>query len=303
MKDILFNPFGALNTVLEDNIDDGPKKLGSDIWDPLRQTILKKMYWIRPPPNMYFLMGKTQHKLYQMKSVRDIYIPIINEQMGYEPINDSEKELYKMVELSEFFNNDYEKELWKDYFFRYHADIATPNYIIEIKNTNVPLQQWIKDISYKNEAQLNGYLHAFNRPGGFIWLINMEWLHSSSKNFEYVEKHYTHFVYREYNPRLWRKTLIRGKWIFACAKHENVNVPCPDKTSSCVKKNCEVWDDCKNPIIYLKLKEILNDEGYNNCYNCGEQLYEGYNIFQRNGELYCKSEKCTQACINAWEVR
>ena len=112
---------------------------------------------------------------------------------------------------------------------------------------------------------------------------------------------YGYCIPQRFSQETYDATIAKFKDVFKRVEAKDYYVNCPHAdTWEC--NNCD-YEECPNPIEYI---EVGPDEPYSS--HCKHKIKQDPDTkkktvpaFRRNGKIYCKSEACTQAVIDAWE--
>jgi len=270
-----------------------------------RKIVYYKVYKFERMEKVATLMGTIIHFLLESDYVKNKIIAHINKQLGIKG-NDSITE------------KEYRSEVLPGKWIRMHPDIEqakniieTPNYIVEIKTTKQGLRQldefgevvWQKKGAPQHVRQLNIYSVFRGAKKGLLFMINVMAFFSQTRDFEKLLKQYSFILSFDPQPELYDETVDLAKEIFGLIDAKDFTCQCPTHAFEC--KDCAAVDKCMNPIddFILPYEE--------ECFSCKETLKTKWvdkkgktrntHVFKRNGNIYCKSEACTEACLNAWE--
>lgn len=236
--------FNWMDEALQGTFKDIPNSIGlTRALYCKRKGVIGKIYGIKDPLNMKMLTGTIIHRLIEAKSVRTKIVQEINKQLQIKSLPESKTELKDLMELDEG-------------KVRIIPDIWTPNYVIEIKTTAIPISQWIKEegTSIENLTQLNEYAGYYGHKFGILLMINKQFFNSGSANFKMFWDKYCYAIPFEYN--------------------EDMSISLKENANSILKSiKDEKWDhlegakhswECK--YCNKEIREMCGKEKYNcNC--------------------------------------
>lgn len=324
-----FNPMPTIKVAYDEDFLKDKRIIGcSSVGMGSNKIVLEKCYGIDKPTTMTMLSGKWMHSLIQDKKVRIPLVNYINEQCGYTVRNIGDHpyilldngNYFQLENLDEYeYTKKYPEKIYtqigKDRFLRQHPDIYVGNlYIIEIKYTGLHYKEFIKD-EYLNRIfhyriQLNLYMGLNGLKRGFLFIVNKGIFSTTSKNWDFVNNNYIHFIEVLFSQKLFDASLKITHNLFDRIEKEEFNtLPCPNMLWECDPKYCQVRADCKNPITKLPKGKLEDNQV---CAFCGEIIEMGFPCLLRDKLYYHYRDKmmdgeimgeCVQNCKDAWEVR
>lgn len=239
MKDIILdiNIFEFIQKAYEEHFDRKLNKIGcSEIPMGMRRTLIARLFNIPIPMNMNMLHGKIHHAVLQQPEIIKSIITSISNQIGLDnpPIDTYIPE--KVISYN--FN---EKQGIEG-----HIDVYTPDFLIEIKTTSIPLKFYSKEIAPYHFLQLNTYLGIEGIQLGFLLSMNLQAYNSRIINLNEVMRKYAYIVPVEFDQEIFDLTLERARFMLDCLEKGIYNVPCPEYSWEC--KNCpkEIQEICNH---------------------------------------------------------
>jgi hypothetical protein len=314
-EDFDLNGFQILGDFFGNDFEEHPNELGgSDSDKALRQIIDSKINLKESFLTLKKLIGKMVHYFLQQKKSVMAMVKLIYKQTGIKATK-VRIEAYKRKCLNCGYEDKHKEEerpradvcpiCGCSYFTRHHVDILTDKYVIEIKTSLMYVRDFERQISNKYAKQTNYYMGAFEPKLGYVLYLNLAAFKNKFTSWDEIWLKYGYCIPMDFNQKMYDKTIKKFKKVVKCIKGKDYYVKCPSsETWECKPKNCD-FDECPNPIEYI---EVGPDEPF--CSNCKKKIKQNPNTkkktvpaFRRNQKLFCKSEICTQACIDDWRYK
>jgi len=257
------NVFKCISEGLDSHIPTGPNIIGSSSASMcMRKTIIGKIYNIEKSNlNAKMLFGEIFEEIIAMPKVLGLLIIEINNRLNIHPKNMIIRpQIQLMIEVA------------PDKYFRVTPDIYTNLYLIEIKTTDMYVNNWKRELAANQVAQLNAQMGAFKIPLGFILKVNSR---AFLSNIDDTKKtywddlwlKYGYLLPWEFKPEIYEATLNRVKFMFQCIDEgEFENVEGPEKDWECkycneeIRKYCGKEEfKCSEPKCYKTMYEYLDN--------------------------------------------
>ena len=298
-----------------EDFEELPNELGgSDSDKAERQVIDAKINGKESFLTLKKLIGKMGHYFLKQRKCLIALVKSIYEQTGI-AVKWVKVEAYKRKCLECGYEDNHKKEDDRPrlevcpecgckYWCRYHVDILTDQYAVEIKWSLMYVQDFKRMISEKYAKQTNFYMGGLGVNLAFVWYFNIAAFKNKFTSWDQVWNKYGYCIAMKFHKEQYDKTIERFKSIFKHVESKDLMVKCPSSEPwECKPKNCDFHDECPNPIEYI---EVGPNEPY--CSHCKHKIKQDPNTkkqtvpaFRRNGKIYCKSPECTKAVIDAWE--
>lgn len=312
-KDFDVNGIKIIANFFNEEFEDLPNELGgSDADKAKRQSIDSKINKKESSFTLKKLIGKMGHFFLQQRECLIALIKDIYEQTGI-AVKWVKVEAYTRKCLKCGFEDKHKDEdrprldecpnCGYKYWGRYHVDILTDKYAVEIKFSLMYVRDFERQISAKYSKQTNYYLGGLGVDLGFVWYFNIAAFKNKFTSWDAVWLKNGYCIPMKFDAIQYKRTIDKFVDVFECVEAKDYDVPCPSSfTWEC--NHCD-FDECPNPILYV---EVGPDEPF--CSYCRHKIKQDPSTikktvpaFKRNGKLYCKSETCTQAVIDAWEYQ
>lgn len=223
------NVFEIVQKAYEEHFNRRKNKLGcSEIAFCGKKTIISRLFGYAIETNMKMLHGKIHHKVIQDPEVLKKLIKAIDKQL------EAIFKIYKPNKV--IIEKEISFEILEGKILEGHIDVATSEYLIEIKTTNVPLKYWSKDIAPFHYIQANTYLGLEQKQFGFILYINLRAFGSQVIDIDEVWNKYGCFIPVVFDKEIFDLTLEKAKLMFTLMEEERWDIASPEYEWEC--KTC-----------------------------------------------------------------
>ena len=231
------NIFEFIKKAYDEHFDRKLNMLGcSELPFGAKKTLISRLFNIPVQMNMKMLHGKIHHAIIQKPEVLESIILSISNQIGLENPPITTYEIEKVVSYDFSKNKGIEG----------HIDVETPNFLIEIKTTSVPLKFYSKDIAPFHYIQLNTYLGIEKMDLGFLLSINLQAYQSQIINLNDVMRKYAYVVPIEFDQEIFDLTLEKAKTMLDCLEAGSYEMLCPEYEWECKTCTPEIKKICIN---------------------------------------------------------
>jgi len=232
------NIFELLNEVYHDDIVREENEIGcSEVSYCARKTIIKRLKGIKFEGNNKTLIGTLFHSLIQNPKCVEPLIHRIDKKLGQKPTKKAEIQTEKNIRYP----------LSNDNFLVGHIDIESPNYIVEIKTTQIFARSFERSITGRYFIQGNLYTSITKKDFGFVTTLNLRAFQNDFKTWDKLWMDYGYILPFRTNELLFNASIEKCNLIFNKLAKNDYDIECHPADWECSK--CEVIELCGKEMI------------------------------------------------------